>query len=214
MDKSPHLIPIEKTNAEKRDIILQNVVKMLTYRKWINKTNLDNYIKELTKYHPDDMTYKLKLDNIGSECLIKFIPQTITAVNKSSGVEDFLKKLGGKHGVLVIPAINNKPRLQIKRNYPLVEIWLEDEIKIDYSSVDVIPFHEKFIDASDDKKFDEFLKAYNSKAKSNFPKIKDGDIMARYLGLKVGDLCRIVRPSEGSLMINYYRYCVPGNTTK
>lgn len=213
MDKSPHLIPNEKTNAEKRDMILENIVKMLTYRGWLKEDKLDDNLKKIVSYHPDDFTYTIKLDK-GTEYLIKFIPQTITTVNKSSGVEDFLKRVNKKHGALVIPAINNKPKTQIKRNYPKVEIWLENEIKIDYSTVDVIPYHEKYIDTKDEEQFNKFLKAYNTKSKHNLPKIRDGDIMARYLALKPGDLCKIVRPSEGSMKINYYRFCVPGITIK
>lgn len=213
MDKTPHLIPNEKTNAEKRDMILENIVKMLTYRNWLKKEKLEENLKKIVSHHPDDFTYIIKLDK-NEEYLIKFIPQTITAINKSSGIEDFLKRVNTKHGALVIPAINNKPKTQIKRNYPQVEIWLENEIKIDYSIVDVIPYHEKYIDAKDEEKFTKFLKAYNTKSKHHLPKIKDGDMMAKYLALKPGDLCKIIRPSEGSMKINYYRFCVPGVAIK
>jgi DNA-directed RNA polymerase subunit H (RpoH/RPB5) len=46
------------------------------------------------------------------------------------------------------------------------------------------------------------------KSKLQLPHIHRGDVMAKWLGLRQGDVVRITRYNETSGEYYYYRYCV------
>jgi len=55
---------------------------------------------------------------------------------------------------------------------------------------------------------DEVMKRYNITDKIQFPDISRFDPVARVIGLRPGQVCKIVRPSKTSIEANYYRICV------
>jgi DNA-directed RNA polymerase subunit H (RpoH/RPB5) len=60
----------------------------------------------------------------------------------------------------------------------------------------------------DDKQVDEVMKKYNIKNKMEFPDISRFDPVARVIGLRPGDVCRIIRPSKTAITTEYYRVCI------
>src|SRR3989337_1085481 len=85
---------VEKSRPQIIEIVLTNIIKMLTERKLINHSNMDKKIKELINTQSDDLSYTVTLDKFTNDnnktFAIKIIPQKITAVNKASGISDFL----------------------------------------------------------------------------------------------------------------------------
>jgi DNA-directed RNA polymerase subunit H (RpoH/RPB5) len=55
---------------------------------------------------------------------------------------------------------------------------------------------------------DDIMKRYNITDKVQFPDISRFDPVARVIGLRPGQVCKIVRPSKTSIEANYYRICV------
>ena len=55
---------------------------------------------------------------------------------------------------------------------------------------------------------DDIMKRYNITDKGQFPDISRFDPVARVIGLRPGQVCKIIRPSKTSIEANYYRVCV------
>ena len=55
---------------------------------------------------------------------------------------------------------------------------------------------------------DDIMKRYNITDKVQFPDISRFDPVARVIGLRPGQVCKIIRPSKTSIEANYYRVCV------
>ena len=55
---------------------------------------------------------------------------------------------------------------------------------------------------------DDIMKRYNITDKVQFPDISRFDPVARVIGLRPGQVCKIIRPSKTSIEANYYRICV------
>ena len=54
----------------------------------------------------------------------------------------------------------------------------------------------------------EIMQKYNIKKKMDFPDISRFDPVARVIGMRPGDVCKIIRPSKTSITTDYYRICI------
>jgi DNA-directed RNA polymerase subunit H (RpoH/RPB5) len=96
-----------------------------------------------------------------------------------------LKHIWEKDGIFIV--IENIKRLQYNiLNHSLVP---EHIIMSDQEVVDV-------------------MKKYNIKNKMEFPDISRFDPVARVIGLRPGDVCKIIRPSKTAITSDYYRTCI------
>jgi DNA-directed RNA polymerase subunit H (RpoH/RPB5) len=96
----------------------------------------------------------------------------------------------------------------------LKHIWEQDGIfivienikRLQYNILNhtLVPHHEII----NNKELDEIMKKYNIKNKIEFPDISRFDPVARVIGLRPGDVCKIIRPSKTSITTNYYRVCI------
>jgi len=59
-----------------------------------------------------------------------------------------------------------------------------------------------------DKEVEEVMKKYNIKNKTEFPDISRFDPVARVIGLRPGNVCKIIRPSKTAITTEYYRVCI------
>jgi DNA-directed RNA polymerase I, II, and III subunit RPABC1 len=90
-------------------------------------------------------------------------------------------------------------------NYDTCQIFHIKELQYNISKHILVPKHELL------KNIDEinaFFKKYNIKSKAQMPTIHRDDPMARYLGMSIGDIVKITRPSLTAGFYNYYRVCV------
>ena len=96
----------------------------------------------------------------------------------------------------------------------LVHIWERDGIFIVIESIKCLQFNilnhvlvpEHFI--IDDTEVVNVMSRYNITDKAQFPDISRFDPVARAIGLRPGQVCKIVRPSKTAIKTNYYRICV------
>jgi DNA-directed RNA polymerase subunit H (RpoH/RPB5) len=111
---------------------------------------------------------------------IKFKP-----VKKESNVELFIDDLLIKHGYFVqLYGIKNL-LFDVRKNF-------------------TVPEH-KLITKKEQEEL--FIK-YNIKKDSNFPTIRREDPQAKFIGLKPGEICHILKPSLTNIYSSYYRMCV------
>jgi len=59
-----------------------------------------------------------------------------------------------------------------------------------------------------DQEIDDIMKKYNILNKSDLPDISRFDPVARVIGLRPGNVCKIVRPSKTAITTDYYRICI------
>ena len=59
-----------------------------------------------------------------------------------------------------------------------------------------------------DEQLDEVMKKYNIKNKNEFPDISRFDPVARVIGMRPGNVCKIIRPSKTAITTDYYRVCI------
>jgi DNA-directed RNA polymerase I, II, and III subunit RPABC1 len=180
---------------------------MLSERGLLKYENLENNIKSLTNKISDEMTYIIKLDKYNNEddefYAIKFIPQKITAINKASGISEFLNKYKNKPNIVIVKSISGKAIQTVANNYPKAGIFSEDELMINLVEHDLVPQHE-ILSQSDAVKV---LNKYNC-IKRNLPRILSTDPVAKYYNMKPGDICRIIRPSKTSGFVPFYRLVI------
>ena len=88
----PQLLPIEKSNYQKINMIKTNIIKMFFHRGYIKEVNLQNSIKKLIDQDNDDYEYTLELDvntNYNTtikdkQIIIKLFDYKISSINKTS----------------------------------------------------------------------------------------------------------------------------------
>jgi DNA-directed RNA polymerase subunit H (RpoH/RPB5) len=85
-----------------------------------------------------------------------------------------------------------------------IQIFLKAELMYNPCKHELVPKHEKLTDIE----IKELLEKYNLRSKAQLPTILKTDVMARWLGLRTGDIVRITRYNDTSGEYFFYRCCV------
>lgn len=206
MANNIQIYQIEKTEEDIRKSVLTNIIKMLTERRLLNKSDLEGNITKLVNTKSDDLIYNINLDDKEkTKLVIKILPQKVTSVSKTSNIVDFLNTHKKYHNIVIVKELSKKADQVIKSNYTNTEIFLEEDMLINIVDHDLVPKHEILTK----EEIDTFYEKYNCK-KRNMPKILTSDPVARYYNMKIGDICRIIRPSETSGYTVTYRLVIKG----
>jgi len=96
----------------------------------------------------------------------------------------------------------------------LKHIWEKDGIfivienikRLQYNILNHILVPEHII--INDKEVDEVMTKFNIKNKIEFPDISRFDPVSRVIGLRPGNVCKIIRPSKTAITTEYYRVCI------
>lgn len=213
MSSVPQLIPLEINAEKRRKEVLTNIVKMLTNRKLLKKENLTKNISDLIAQESDDNVYKIKLDfpevyydKANNIYYIKILNQKITGISKSSNIGDFIYSRKTAPKLIIASSISNKPLQQLKNEFMNTEVFSEHELMMDLVSHVAVPHHDMLtVDETKIVLEDYFLK------KREIPKMTVFDPVSKYYNAKVGQVFRIIRPSETSIQSVYYRIVIDGN---
>jgi DNA-directed RNA polymerase subunit H (RpoH/RPB5) len=214
MSVIPQLLPLELNSEERKKTVLSNIIKMLTNRKLLKTENLNDNIKNLLQQDSDNEIYKIKLENpeayydksVGNIYYVKLLHQKITGVSKNSNIGDYIYSLKNAPKLIVASAITNKALQQLQEEFPNSEVFTEPELMIDLVSHVAVPKHEVLTE--EETKI--FLQDYILK-KRQIPEMFISDPVSKYFNAKVGQVFRIIRPSEVSVESIYYRIVIPGS---
>jgi DNA-directed RNA polymerases I, II, and III subunit RPABC1 len=208
----PQALPIEKSHETKFRTVITNIIKMIIERGLIKKERENSILKNIFDNPSDDNSYKIELDNAEAytkhtSIKIKIIYQKITSISKSSGISEFLNKNKSIPKIIVVTSISPKSRYAIQSDpaYPNTEIFTENELLINLVDHVAIPKHILLSESETEQ----VLKEYSIK-KREMPRILITDPVTRYFNAKIGEVFKIIRPSETAGSAPYYRHVVMG----
>ena len=166
-----------------------------------------------------DMLLEIKTDETGSiknkrKIYIRFyLTKMIRPANIQEMIDDLfnLEEILTKDDTLFIITKDEMNETIINE---LKHIWEQDGIfivienikRLQYNILNhiLVPSHEII----NDKEVEEVMQKYNIKHKTEFPEISRFDPVARVIGLRPSDICKIIRPSKTAIKTPYYRICI------
>lgn len=208
---SVHLTPIEYSQEECTKIILTNVLKMISERGLIDKSKLESHINTLTSKYEEE-THVIPLDkeyDKYNEINIIMFNQKISAATHSSEIGDYLYKNANKYKIIIADSIASRARQTIQNSFQNIEVFTRDELMFNLIDHVYVPKHELLSNEEAEKVINEY-----GAQKKMLPRIFASDPVARYYNAKVGQVFRIIRPSELSGYSNYYRLVIKAVSTK
>jgi len=205
MSSNIQLRPLEINFEKRRQIILENIVRMLTNRKMLNENDLTKNIETLVNTESDDLTYKLKLVD-ERVFYVKLLSQKITGISKTSLIGEFLNLYKSYPKIIVVSSVTSNAIAIIKNDYIDTEIFLEKELMIDIVQHIAVPKHELLSEEESKKVLDAYLLR-----KKQVPKIFVTDPISKYFNAKPGNIFRISGPSPTAVLSIRYRLVVKGN---
>lgn len=194
---------LEIKNERKIEIVLTNIVKMLTDRNLLKMENLDKNIKNVISQHDDNLFYKINLENeteeYGKNIYVKLTNLKIESFSKNSSLYTFLQNNENKYIILVV----NDIKEAIRNKYNNIEIFKESELMICLMEHDLVPKHVLLSNEDAIK----IMKEYNV-TKRQFQKILAKEPVARYFNAKPGMIFKIYQYSMLTGKSVNYRYTI------
>jgi len=190
-----------KSDSEKTEIIINNILIMLGNRIYIDKSgnkqpllSIDEAKKKIVD--KGDNTFIIKANN-GENYAIKIVFQKITAIGKQSIVSDFFKEYTQYKKIIVANDFNNKIADFVVKHH--TQIFKESALLTD------------IISYRDQPRFELLTPSEMEKVKSEYNitdyttnKLTKTDPVVKYFALKKGEIVRVIRPSLTSgEAINY-----------
>ncbi len=129
---------------------------------------------------------------------------------KYSEIKKYMEEADEKAAHLVILVVNDNitqsNSKQLAQSHKTArEIHHVKTLQINISKHSLVPKHELIKDQDEIKKI---MEEFSLKSKTQLPIILKSDAMAKYLGLKSGDIVRISRYSPTSGLYYIYRICI------
>jgi len=191
---------LEYTAAEKTQIILLNISKMLRDRRLIkNHTDFFNNIKNISDNLEVATNYESK------SFAIKIIYNNITTIKDSNDIDSFLDKYSKYNKFIIVTSLSKKAFKQLEE-YPLTQAFQEIDLMVNILEHDLQPKF-RLLTKSE---VEEYFNTFENK-KREMPRILDSDPVARYFGAKIGDIIEIIRPSITTIEAITYRIIVQGS---
>ena len=132
-------------------------------------------------------------------------------VNVNTG--NFIKKHKGKHNIILIfnndtislPCISqfNKYDKLFQKNGGMLQYFQVKQLMFNPTKHEYVPQHIKL----KEDEIADFMKKYMIRSKLDMSRIYPNDPIAKWLGLKYGDIVKIIRYNENSGESFYYRSC-------
>lgn len=191
--------PIMKTETQKIQDIIRNVVKMMSRRIYIDKQDVKHaLVADVATTINDaerrdgDTTIIFQTDD-GKKCALKIIFQRLTSITNQPVLNDFLTEFvqNTYRKIVVATAFNNKVAEYIIKNRG--QIFEEAHMLQDLAAHEYQPKMEVLSPTETAQ-----LKTEYNVEDYTITKITRNDIMTKYFGLKKGDALRIIRYSSTS----------------
>ena len=172
-------------------------------------------INELHIMHNNKQIDMLVSNELGNKAYIKYyLGRSLRPQNIHDIIDDLfnLESILNKQDSLIIITKDKSSRDTLLAE--VKQLWAENEIYINIIDImslqfnilehEMVPKHIKL----DEKEIEEVKKRYNIIDNSQIPEISRFDPVAIAIGLRPGEICKIIRPSITAITGLYYRYCV------
>lgn len=131
-----------------------------------------------------------------------------------NSIDSFIQKYNDKKNIILIfnndtismPVLSqlNKYDKLFQKNGGILQFFQIKQLMFNPTKHEFVPEHVKLTDAE----AQDIMKKYMIKSKLQMPIILHNDIIAKWLGLKQGDIVKIKRYNENSGVSYYYRSCI------
>ena len=145
----------------------------------------------------------------------KAITSAVNSIIKTRDAKDKIKDLTIVFLVCdnITPSVKEAIRiltkdLSVKGWKVFIQIFPIRQLMYNVTKHKIVPEHIRIPKSEYDKFLPEFLDSLHIDSLEKLPKILDSDPVAMFIGLKPGDMCKIIRPSQSAGKHIVYRYCV------
>ena len=184
------------------EIILENLVKMLTERDTLDKKDFDKNLKNLKDQITEEKIFKIKGKNPDEEYNILYVSGKISTIKKIQGLDTFLVNSKGKNRIFIGDQISQKAYkqfIELKKS----EVFFEHELMINLIDHELQPKFKLLTQEEKARKMNDY-----DISDRNLARMFKTDPIARYYNANVGDVFRIIRPSLYTGSGYHYRLVV------
>lgn len=199
----------------------QVILEMLEDRGW-DTTDYQNYsideidimLKNISIKNKDISTLDILIKGENNKILVKYVLTTkirgsyISSLTESL-IDDVLEE-GDELIIIIMDKLTNDSVLESyfynlynKKKIFCQYFWIK-KLTYNVTKHETVPKHEILTS----EEINAVLQKYNITDVNKFNFIKQNDAVAKYYGMKVGDVCKIIRKSETSGIYINYRLCV------
>lgn len=199
------------------DIVIENIKQMLINR----GDNIDEFEehevgvdreefysdKNIIEFHTSNTTIIFAL----TKKLRKYI---LDHLKSTDNIMDFVKDFNDKTNIIFVfnndnistPILQqlNKYDKMLQKNGGTIQFFHTKNLMFNPMNHVLVPKHRKLTP----EEVSQMMEKYNIKGKIQLPYILRNDVIAKWLGLKQGDVVEIERYNENSGLAYYYRVCV------
>lgn len=201
------IVNFEYNEEEKTDIIITNILNMLIARNLILIDNFKTYKNKIFSKIKLTNSYNIELDKPDRDnkkvYSIIFINEKIINISKGTPINNYLTKNTDLHKIIVVNEIANRIIQAIIRSNTNIEIFTKNELLINLIDHKYIPKHYLLTNEEKEKFYNEY-----DITKQEMPKCFISDPVSKYYNVKIGDIFRIIRPSELTGESIYYRLVI------
>ena len=166
--------------------------------------NLSKNGKELIQVH-----YEVESTRTNHKKLTKRIEDIISKLESPEKSKDLTIIFLVRDGMT--PSVKEAIRLLSQKYGVFIQIFPIRNLMYNCTKHKSVPQHIRITKTEYEVYLQDFLDSLHNQSLENLPKIFDTDPVAMFIGLRPGEMCKIIRPSMSAGEHIVYRYCVSAN---
>lgn len=166
--------------------------------------NLSKNGKELIQVH-----YEVESTRTNHKKLTKRIEDIISKLESPEKSKDLTIIFLVRDGMT--PSVKEAIRLLSEKYGVFIQIFPIRNLMYNCTKHKSVPQHIRITKIEYEVYLQDFLDSLHIESLENLPKIFDTDPVAMFIGLRPGEMCKIIRPSMSAGEHIVYRYCVSAN---
>lgn len=166
--------------------------------------NLSKNGKELIQVH-----YEVESTRTNHKKLTKRIEDIISKLESPEKSKDLTIIFLVRDGMT--PSVKEAIRLLSQKYGVFIQIFPIRNLMYNCTKHKSVPQHIRITKTEYEVYLQDFLDSLHIESLENLPKIFDTDPVAMFIGLRPGEMCKIIRPSMSAGEHIVYRYCVSAN---
>ena len=166
--------------------------------------NLSKNGKELIQVH-----YEVESTRTNHKKLTKRIEDIISKLDSPEKSKDLTIIFLVRDGMT--PSVKEAIRLLSEKYGVFIQIFPIRNLMYNCIKHKSVPQHIRITKTEYEVYLQDFLDSLHIESLENLPKIFDTDPVAMFIGLRPGEMCKIIRPSMSAGEHIVYRYCVSAN---